>query len=451
MKLHRSLSFRLALLYMALFSVSVMLVGGVQYWFTVRAPMNTVKQRVRTEADLLVSLHRLAGGTAALVPILEQRAAAGGARLPYHVLIAADGTTLLANLPTWPSAHTGRWLRLEADVHAEGDELDHEALTLDVALDDGTRLLVGRDVEDIDELEEKLLTAVVGVVGSTLLLGLAGGWLMSLVIGRRIAAVTQAARQVMDGDLSGRVPVRGSDDDFDRLNVTLNDMFARIERLFESVRRVSDNVAHELRTPLTRLRGGLEALRESAQQPSPALIDDVIAEAGALEKAFDAVLRIARIESGRHATAFGPVDLPTVLRDAAELYAPEAEERQQSLQLEIADALQVPGDRDLLFQSICNLLDNAIKYAPRGGRILLAAQRRGSHVEVLVTDNGPGIPEAHRARVVERFYRVPATAVAPGAGLGLSLVAAVSERHQATLEFEDAGPGLQVRWTLPGL
>jgi signal transduction histidine kinase len=237
-------------------------------------------------------------------------------------------------------------------------------------------------------------------------------------------------------------------DDFDRLNLVLNDMLARTERSFESVRRVSDSVAHELRTPLARLRASLEELR-AAQPPAPAAIEGAIAEAEALEKTFDAVLRIARIESGRHGAVIAPVDLSAVLADAAELYAPAAESRRQSLQLAVADGLRVAGDRDLLFQSLCNLLDNAIKYAPQGGRILLTARLTGGRVEVTVTDDGPGIAIEHRAHVVERFYRVPSTSGAPGAGLGLSFVAAVAERHDSLLGFEDAGPGLTVRWSLP--
>jgi signal transduction histidine kinase len=261
--------------------------------------------------------------------------------------------------------------------------------------------------------------------------------------------VTATARRVMQGDMSGRIPLRGSNDDFDRLNATLNDMLARIETLLESVRRVSDNVAHELRTPLARLRASLEEVRAARGAAGAADIDDAITEAGGLEKTFDAVLRIARLESGRQGAVLSRVDLSALLADAAELYMPAAEDRQQSLQLAIAPGLAARADRDLLFQSFCNLLDNAIKYTPHGGCILLAAARVGASIEVTVTDNGPGIAEAQRAHVTERFFRVSSTSQAPGAGLGLSLVAAVAQLHEATLAFEDAGPGLTVRWSMP--
>jgi signal transduction histidine kinase len=242
-----------------------------------------VEERVRAEVSDLVGLHQ-AEGLAGITTRLEARARAGGSRLPYHALIGPDGTVLTANLPSWPNARDATWLRLEADLYEEGDEVDHEALAMDIGLADGSRLLVGRDIEDIDELEEKLLTAVVGVVGSALLLGLIGGLLMSMAIGTRIAAVTGAARRVMDGDLSGRVPVRGSGDDFDRLNATLNDMLARIGQLFDSVRRVSDSVAHELRTPLSRLRARLESLRHTGGTVAAEYIDGAIDEVAGLEK-----------------------------------------------------------------------------------------------------------------------------------------------------------------------
>jgi signal transduction histidine kinase len=447
LKLLQSMSLRLLVTYLVLFTSSVLLIGGVHYWITVRTPLVSVEKRVNAEARALVNTYAT-GGASQLVARLIARTEGGTGRLPFHVFIAADGTVVTSNIPSWPPEHRDGWLRLDADSHVDGEEQDHEALLLDHEFADGARLLVGRDIEDIDEIEEKLLTAVIGVVSSSLILGILGGMFMSRAISRRINAVIRTARLVMAGDLSGRIPIRGSGDDFDELNGTLNDMLSRTEALFESVRRVSDNVAHELRTPLARLRANLEDLRK-APVPPPALIDSAIAEAEGLEKTFDAVLRIARIESGRHTGTTAPVDLSAVLADAVELYAPVAEDRQQSLRLAIADGLQVAGDRDLLFQSVCNLLDNAIKYTPQGGRILVAALRRNAHVELTVTDNGVGIPAEHRGKVSERFYRVPATAGEPGAGLGLSLVAAVADRHHSMLTFEDAAPGLTVRWLLP--
>jgi signal transduction histidine kinase len=445
MKLLNSVSLRLALLCMALLIASALLLAAQHYWVTVYQPMHAVKRRVDREARELAQLYQTEGANA-VTSSLDQRLRAGGARLPFHAFIARGGQVLSANLSGWPSQHGGDWLRLNADSHLDGEIQDHEPLLRDLLLGDGARLLVGRDIEDLDELEEKLGSLVAGVLGSCILLGVFGGMLLSRVIGRRIAEITRTARRVMDGDLSGRIPVRGSSDDFDELSATLNTMLARTEKLFESVRRVSDSVAHELRTPLARLRSSLDPMRLSRAPPSPEMLDDIAAEVELLEKTFDAVLRISRIESGRHGSAAALVDLSSVLRDAAELYMPAAEQRQQALRVAVADALVIRGDRDLLFQSVCNLLDNAIKYTPLGGVVQLVARKDIAVVELIVIDNGPGISEEHRPLVMERFYRIASTAGAPGVGLGLSLVAAVAERHESTLTLEDAGPGLTVRW-----
>jgi signal transduction histidine kinase len=438
-----SFSFRLTLIYIGLFVSSLLLLGFAHYWISIRYPLGIARGEVREEAAVLAAVYQRRGGVA-LASQLEARRRSHGDRMAFHALIAPDGKVVTTNLPSWPAWDGEGWHRIEADVFRDGDESDHEALTFDQRLGDGTRLLVGRDIEDIDDREEVLGETVAWLLGSAVLLGLVGGVLMSRAIGRRIDAVTRTARRVMDGDLSGRIPTRGGVDDFDRLAVTLNEMLGRIETLFESVRRISDNVAHELRTPLMRLRADLEALPNSADRPG--LIEAAIAEATALERVFNAVLRIARIESGRHEAGFDQVELGALVRDAAELYEPAAEDGNQQIEITATEPVTIRGDRDLLFQSVCNLLDNAIKHAARGRRITLVVERSAAAAQLIVRDDGPGVPEAQRGRMSERFYRSASTRHAPGAGLGLSFVAAVAELHGSSLTFEDGRPGLLVRW-----
>jgi signal transduction histidine kinase len=443
--LFSSLAFRLICLYVLLFTLLAFGLLGVNYWMTIHAPYRNVKQRVLAEATTLAAVHDNRGLTA-LQAGLETRRAAGGVRRPFHALISAEGVVITTNLQKWPE-HTRRsWVRLSEYSHEEGETQDYEPLLRDQVFADGTRLLVGRDIEDIDELEEKLLSVALGVTVTGIVLGLLGGWLMSRTIARRIGAVTRTASRVMAGDLSGRIPASGQSDDFDALNAVLNEMLARIENLVESVRRVSDSVAHELRTPLARLRASLEPLRSARLAITAAHIDDLLVEVASLERTFDAVLRIARIESAGQDAKVAPVDLTAVLEDAAELYAPAAEDRALQLTVSAPPDLLIRGDRDLLFQSICNLIDNAVKYTPRGGLVSVGAGRSDGRVEVLIRDTGPGIPAAHRPRVTERFYRVPSTSTEQGVGLGLSLVAAVALRHKSQLVFEDGTPGLVVKW-----
>jgi signal transduction histidine kinase len=446
--LRSSLSFRLALAYVGLFAASVVLIAALTYWVTIRMPLTAAETQVRREASELADAY-VREGRDALVRRLEGRMRDPDPKRAFHALILPGGVVASANLPSWPVKPTSGWLRIEADIYADGDENDHEALTIDRTFDDGGRLLVGRDIESIDDAEEMLQSAAAWVIGSTFILGLCGGALMSRVIGRRIESISEAARGVMEGNLSGRVPMFGSGDDFDRLAEVLNRMLSRIESLVESVRRVSDSVAHELRTPLTRLHATLEDLAKAQDDARPQLISDAIAEAEQLTIVFDAVLRISRIESGRHPREPKAVDVSSLLTDAAELYAPAAEAREQRLEAAIEPGLCVSGDRDLLFQAMCNLLDNAVKYAPEEGRIRLSGKRSGPQVVIVVADDGPGIAEQHRGRVTERFFRINSTASTEGAGLGLSLVAAIVDHHGSTLEFADSDPGLKAIWTLP--
>jgi signal transduction histidine kinase len=443
-----SLAFRLICLYVCLFTALAFVLLGLHYWMTIHAPYIHVKERVQAEAMQLVAVQAVRG-TTALQKELEARLMAGGARRPFHALLAADGHVITANLQKWPEHSTSLWVRLSEYSREDGETRDFEPLLRDLAFADGARLLVGRDIEDIDELEEKLLSVALGVAVTGIALGLLGGWLMSRTIARRIGAVTRIASQVMAGDLSGRIPASGQSDDFDNLSAVLNEMLSRIENLVESVRRVSDSVAHELRTPLAHLRASLEPLRNTRPEITTAHVEGLLADVASLEKTFDAVLRIARIESAGQELEVQQVNLAEVLGDAAELYAPAAEERALRLEVEVPPNLLIRGDRDLLFQAVCNLVDNAIKYTPRGGMVSIGASQSVGMTEILIRDTGPGIPVAHRLHVTERFYRVPSTAAEPGIGLGLSLVAAVATRHRSTLLFEDGCPGLVIRWQLP--
>jgi signal transduction histidine kinase len=444
MRLLRSLTFRLALIYLALFALSVALLLAVTWWTSVTRPLDGVEAAVAREADALGDIY-IVDGAAALEAALRRRAATVSERKAFHAFVAADGHTL-ANLPSWPARPGSGWKRFEADLYVDGDEEDHEALVHEQSFRDGARLFVGRDIEDIDEREEVIEQMILWGSVAVLLLGLLGGVVMSLAVGRRIEAVNATARRVIAGDLSGRVPTRGSGDDFDRLGDTLNAMLARIEALVEAVSRVSDSIAHELRTPLARLQADLGELAAEPDSGERArLLDAAIAEAARLQATFDALLRIARLETGRHVLERRPVPLDRLLADAAELYGPEAEAQGKRLDVDIAPGLEVAGDPNLLFQAVANLLDNALKHTPPGSRIRLSG--RAGLVEV--ADDGPGIAVEHRPRVVERFYRAPEAAGRPGLGLGLSVVAAVAQAHGGRLELADDRPGLAARLHLP--
>ncbi|MET1110712.1 MAG: HAMP domain-containing sensor histidine kinase [Allosphingosinicella sp.] len=446
MRLLRSFSFRLAAAYAVLFTLSLTLILATYQLVSITLPRNEVKRALTAEAESFAASYR--GDLHALGRKLERRAGEAAPRAGFHLLTDVRGAVVTTNLPSWPEYESRRWVSIEADVYRDGDEDDHEALALDSRLADGSRLLVGRDVEELDDLEEAIRAAGLYLVAATLVLAALGALLMNWAIGRRLGAVSGTARQVMGGDLSRRVPISGSGDDFDRLAATLNVMLDRVEAGVEAVRTVSDSVAHELRTPVTRLQASLRRLSAGEDPPSPAVLE-ALDEADRLQSVFDSVLRISRIESGRHEAEFRRLDLSELIADAADLYAPAADDRHIRLDREIAPDVTVTGDRDLLFQAAANLIDNAVKFTPAGGAVTLRVRQQPETNYFEVADTGPGIAEEHRGRVGERFFRAPAAAGAAGFGLGLSLVAAIARLHGASLDFPSGGPGLTARLSLP--
>lgn len=445
----RSLTFRLALGYLALFTVSMAVLIGIVWWTSVLAPLRDVREAVAAE---VISLVAVGGGRDQLVRRLSERAATPADRKAFHAVIGADGEVVDSNLPRWPVRPDAAWLRFEFEDVAAGDYVEYEVVARQIALPDGGRVLVGRDTEDIDEREELVGRALIWGSGITVGVGIAGGVLMSLAVGRRIEAVGGTARRIIDGDLAQRIPLQGTDDDFDRLAGTLNAMLDRIAYLIEAVRGVSDNVAHELRTPLTRLRADLEELAAETDRQAPSahpLAERAIAEVDGLQATFDAILRITRVETGRQAVVTKDVDISELCRDAAELYEFEAGMVGKPLVAEIEPGLATTGDKNLLFQAVANLIDNATKYAPAGTPIVLRAGRVGDALEIAIVDRGSGIPIEHRARATERFFRIPHREEQPGLGLGLALAAAVARVHRAELAFRDTESGFAVLLRLP--
>jgi signal transduction histidine kinase len=292
-------------------------------------------------------------------------------------------------------------------------------------------------------------------------LGLAGGFFVTRRVLKRFDAMTDTTQRIMAGDLSGRLPVTGIGDELDRLAINLNDMLERIEALMRGLKEVSDNIAHDLKTPLTRLRNRCEAaLRTAKSEPEyRAALESMLDESDGLIRTFDALLMIARAEAGQARDNMIEFEAAEILRGVGELYEPVADDKGLTLRVEAGEGAKIRGNRELLSQALANLVDNAIKYAaPKAhagageavpAEIVLAARREGGRVLVTVADRGPGIPQAERARVIERFVRLPQSIAEPGSGLGLSLAAAVARLHGGELTLGDNAPGLRVVISLP--
>lgn len=452
-KLLRSSTFRLTLVYMALLGSSVLILLSFIYWSTAAYMAQQADATIEAEIAGLAERYR-SDGLTGLTSVIARRSSRKPGGSSIYLLADLFLNPLIGNLDRWPTVPETEdgWLnfRLEGADDAAGDV--HRARARAFRLEGGFHLLVGRDVHDLEQTQERIVTALIWGLAITVVLALVGGFAMTRSTIRRIETINQTSREIISGDLSRRIPRNYSGDDFDVLTGNLNAMLDRIEALMEDVRRVSDNIAHDLKTPLSRLRNSLELLRDGDQNTLQiqTLTERAVAEADALLGTFKALLRIARVEASDSRAEFSLIALADIVRDVAELYEPLAEQKDQQFTVVTAANVSIEGDRDLLFQAFANLLDNAIKYTPSAGRIQIEIEHNANGPQITVSDTGPGIPETARERVFQRFYRLEESRSTPGNGLGLSLVAAVAKLHDADVHLADGNPGLRVEFTFKG-
>jgi signal transduction histidine kinase len=464
-KLFRATAFRLTLVYLLVFVVFAASLLGYFALNTRRLITEQITATVNTEISGLSEQYSQ-GGIRRLVIVVDLRSRRPGSSL--YLVTTATGEGLAGNVGSLEPGVLDRpgWLettyrRLEAP---EGNE--HHALVEVVQLPGGFRLLVGRDLEERERLFGIIVNAGQWSLALVIVLGLAGGFFVSRRVLSRIDAMTATAQTIMAGDLAGRLPVAGTGDELDRLADHLNAMLERIEALMRGLKEVSDNIAHDLKTPLTRLRNRCEqALRgNTGVAEYRGALEATIAESDDLIRTFDALLMIARAESGQARDNMTEFDAAEIARDVGELYEPLADENGLALKVEAPSAAPVRGNRELISQALANLIDNAIKYAKPNGivngdinnvangvraEIVVKADNEGDRIMLTVADRGPGIPEADRGRVVERFVRLEQSRSAPGSGLGLSLASAVARLHGGELKLEDNHPGLRSVIALP--
>jgi signal transduction histidine kinase len=313
-------------------------------------------------------------------------------------------------------------------------------------LQDGDFLLVGLNATRLDDLNERVVRSFLWGSAGTLVLAIMGAILMSAVSLRHVEGVVSAMEDIVDGNLSRRLPLTGSRDEFDRLAVQINRMLDRIQSLMSGLQQVSNDIAHDLKTPMTRLRHRLELARHGSAVVADyeTAVDRALAECDLTLATFDALLRIAQIEAGTRRSGFRTVNLAAVIETLGTAYQPVADECGHLLSFETAHGALIPGDPELLTQMVFNLIENALKHTPPGCSITLCLSPSEGGWRLTVADDGPGIPVAHRDKVFQRFYRIDPSRSTPGSGLGLSLVSAVAELHGADIRLSDNDPGLRV-------
>lgn len=441
-RLFRVSSFRLTVAYAGMFCLSFVVLFVLIYWYALRLVEAQIDATVASE---IAEIRASAGGTGieglrAAVEIMSERAPGF-----YYLLQDSAGRALAGNLAAMMPLDGVQEIRAPTlPGHGRSAGLRGRGMALP---EEGAYLFVGLGTFELHELQEFVTRSFLWGMVATVLLALAGGSVISLRMLRKVEAVTRTSRDIIDGDLSRRLPVSGADDEFDRLATSLNAMLGRIQDLMEDIRQVSSDIAHDLRTPITRLRQRLEyALRGAASmEEMRRTMEETLAEIDSILATFGALLRIAQIESGARKSAFTRVDLSELLLRVAAAYEPVAAERSQTLAATVTPGLAVQGDRALLTQLVANLIENAIQHSPQGAAIAVSAAPDDDGVEISVADTGPGIPAQYREKVFQRFFRLEESRTGDGNGLGLSLVAAIAALHGVAVTLDDNHPGLVVR------
>lgn len=461
-KLFRTTTFKLTLVYLTVFALFAAFLLGYFALNTRRLITEQITDTVNAEISGLSEQYRQ-GGIRRLVIVVDAQARRPGSSL--YLVTTPAGEALAGNVTALPPGTLDNpgWLetayrRLD-ESEGSSEHPDHNALVRVFQLSGGFRLLVGRDLDERERLYRIVLSAGRWSVVIVIVLGLAGGLFVTRRVLRRVDAMTETTRSIMDGDLGERLPVAGTGDELDRLAENINVMLERIEALMNGLKEVSDNIAHDLKTPLTRLRNHTEqALRTAGSEADyRAALESIIEESDGLIATFNALLMIARAESGQARDDMREFDAAEIAHDICELYEPLAEEKGIALKVEAEAPAPVRGNRELVSQALANLVDNAIKYTEpdkavvngEAPEIVVRALNEGERILLTVADRGPGIPEADRARAVERFVRLEQSRSQPGSGLGLSLASAVARLHGGELTLEDNRPGLKSVIALP--
>jgi signal transduction histidine kinase len=457
-KLLRTTAFQLTLVYLLIFVLFAVSLLGYFALNTRRLITEQITRTVTAEVTRLREQYAEAG-IRGLVLIVDLRSRRPGSNL--YLVTTPTGEALAGNVAALaPGAldHPG-WIETSYRRIEAPDDVEHRAMVQVVELPGGFRLLVGRDLEERERIYGIIANAGRWSFALVVVLGLAGGFFVSRRVLKRIDAMTETAQTIMAGDLAGRLPIAGTGDELDRLAGNLNVMLERIEALMGGLKEVTDNIAHDLKTPLTRLRNRCEQALRTARGDGEyrAALEATIAESDELIRTFDALLMIARAESGQARDNMTEFDAAEIVRDVAELYEPLAEQKGLALKVEAPEAAPVRGNRELVSQALANLIDNAIKYAgPEASKvngvpaeIVVKTGAEGERIVLTVADRGPGIADADRGRVVERFVRLEQSRSQPGSGLGLSLASAVARLHGGELKLEDNQPGLRTVIALP--
>lgn len=451
-RLVKTFTFRLALVYVGLFSLSVIFLFAFIYTFAMNYLETQVSDAIRTRYTYLLKEYR-DDGSSGIEDRIDSLMASDDEGIEIYLLVNRDYEKLAGNLNEWPAdavkeeafGKDGYWARFHIESAREPKGVEVRAIM--VPISKWRWLLVGQSMQGRQRVEQVIIQTFWASLALTLFMAFLGALIMTRSVMSRLAVINRSAATIMRGNLSARIPFTQGGDEFDELSSNLNRMLDKIEMLLLSLSQFAANIAHDLRSPLTRIINRLDAGLRSIEKQNPAhkLLSHNIRDMEELVGTFNSILKISELEANPDFRRFEPCDLHGILSNLVEFYEPYAAEKNISLASAIDAPLFVNGEKNLLTQAFANLIDNAIKFTPEGGIITLSAETGEGHTGILIADTGPGVPEEFREKIFEKFFRLEQSRNTKGNGLGLSLVAAIARIHNATITLENNNPGLKIR------
>jgi signal transduction histidine kinase len=446
----RSTTFKLALISIGVFGLVVIVLFGYVYWSTTNFVLSRSDSAIEAERATLRNIYAM-NGREGLIQAIERRGSTASFEGAVYLLTDQSFLPIAGNLKKWPVVEgAGQWTEFSADALGQKTgQLLYRATW--ETLPNGFHLLVGKDISDLGRFATEIYAALAFAIFLIFALAAVASVSVTRRTVGRIESINMTSRAIMESGLGRRIPIRGTQDEWDQLAQNLNSMLERIETLMAEVKQVSDNVAHDLRTPLARMRGRLEkaSIEKNAPDHDQSLISETMADLDDVLRMFSSLTRISQIEAANQTAAFRMVNLGEIATEVAELFDAAAEGKGGRVEVFGDKIARISADRDLLFDAISNLVDNAIKHGREGGLVSIRLDQKNGEAILSVSDDGPGIPSEEFEHVFKRFYRLERSRSMPGNGLGLSLVAAVARLHGASIRLIDNTPGLKVELRFP--
>jgi len=453
----KTFTFRLALVYVGLFSFSVIVLFGFIYTFEMNYLQAQISDSIHMQYSYLIDEYRQ-NGSSGVEAHIKKLIAEDSDGNEIYLLVTQKYEKIIGNLNEWPAEATvdskfekeGSWVHFHIEgLHENSPGIEVEAIEMPISK--WRYLLVGQTLKNNGRVEKTIVQTFWASLILTLFMAFIGAIVMTWSVMRRINVINRSAYTIMHGNLSARIPFTSGGDEFDDLSSNLNQMLDKIEGLLLSLSQFANNIAHDLRSPLNRIINRLDAGLRTIENDNPArkLLEKNIQDMQGLIGTFNSILKISELEANTEFRSFEPCDVQGIINNLVEFYEPYAAEKDITLTSTLENPLLIYGEKNLLTQAMANLIDNALKFISKNGRIVIEAEAGEGHTDIIISDNGPGIPKEYRDKVFEKFFRLEQSRNTKGNGLGLSLVAAIARIHNAAISLEDNHPGLRVRLSFP--